>query len=86
MRSSNLCALAEKDYIKYALEVVAKKEILEITDRNFEYFVEMPHLEILTGAPTDLLKGMVNKIFTLRNQCQELINTISGNLVVYNSS
>lgn len=45
----------------------------------------MPHLESLTGKPTDLLKGMVNKIFFLRNKEQELINTISGNLVVYNT-
>ena len=44
----------------------------------------MQHLELLTGKSTDLLKGMVNKVFTLKNKEQELITTISGNLVLYN--
>lgn len=35
IKFSKLCALAEADYIKYALEVATKKENIEITDRNF---------------------------------------------------
>lgn len=41
----------------------------------------MPHFEIVTGKSTDLLKGMINKSFQLKEKNEELINTISGNLV-----
>lgn len=44
----------------------------------------MLHFEIVVGKSTDLLKGMVNKSFQLRDKNEELINTISGNLVHFN--
>ena len=80
---AKLCALADSDYIRYALEVATKKDRIELTDRNFEQFLDMPHLELLIGKPSNLLKGMINKIFTLKNKDDELVNTISGNLVIF---
>lgn len=44
----------------------------------------MPHFETATGNSSDLLKGMFNKSFNLKKKDEELINTISGNLVIFN--
>ena len=46
----------------------------------------MAHFELLTGDPLDLLKGTLSKSFQLKNKNEELINTISGNLVLYNKN
>lgn len=80
MKYSRLGGMADADYVKYALQLL-KMPVTEIGDRDFEYFVEMPHFEVVTGKSSDLLKGMVNKSFQLRQKNEELINTISGNLV-----
>ena len=40
---NKICSLADLDYIKYALELSDKKDLANISDRDFEYFVEMPH-------------------------------------------
>lgn len=44
----------------------------------------MSHFELLTGDPVELLRGTLSKSFQLKNKEEELINTISGNLVWYN--
>ena len=46
----------------------------------------MEHFQLLTGDPVELLRGTLSKSFQLKNKDEELINTISGNLVVYKKS
>ena len=44
----------------------------------------MAHFQLITGDPVELLRGTLSKSFQLKNKDEELINTISGNLVLYN--
>ena len=44
----------------------------------------MSYFQLITGDPTELLRGTLSKSFQLKNKEEELINTISGNLVLYN--
>lgn len=46
--------------------------------------MELPHFKSLIGQPKDLLVNMKVKVFSLKDVTQELVNTVSGNLVLYN--
>lgn len=47
--------------------------------------MEMPHFEEIVGKSSDLLKGVINKSIHLKAEGEQLVNTISGNLVLFNS-
>lgn len=61
-----------------------KKEVEEITEDVFGKFVELPHFGVSMGDTKDLLKNMKVKVFNVKDSTQELVNTVSGNLVLYN--
>ena len=84
MDYNKLSTLIDSDYIKYALEILHKKEVGKFSDRDFQTFIQMAHFQLITGDPVELLRGTLSKSFQLKNKDEELINTISGNLVLYN--
>lgn len=44
----------------------------------------MPHFSGFSDQSKELLQNMIVKTFSLKEPTQELVNTISGNLVTYN--
>ena len=81
---NDLIILMDSDYIRTSIESTLKKEVGDITDYVFGKFVELPHFKALIGQPKDLLVNMKVKVFSLKDVTHELVNTVSGNLVLYN--
>jgi hypothetical protein len=51
---------------------------------HFEHFLEMAYFDKIVGNIRDIYKGTINKSFPLSAPNEELIHTISGNLVQFN--
>jgi len=76
--------LTDIDYIKYVLELQQKKDFKRFKTRHFENFLDLIYLDRLVGNIRDLYKGATCKIFPMAVEHEELIHTISGNLVHFN--
>ena len=72
------------DYIKSVLELQSRKECTSLTDAHFETYLELPFFDRFVGSKKDLFKGAINKCFPLHQKNEELVHTISGNLVHFN--
>jgi hypothetical protein len=44
----------------------------------------MVHFETIVGNASDLLKGTTSKSFDLKTNSEQVVDTISGNLLIFN--
>jgi hypothetical protein len=65
------------------LEIQNKKETSQFTSRHFESYLELVFFDRVVGNIRDMLKGATNKVFPMENPNDELIHSISGNLVLF---
>jgi hypothetical protein len=42
------------------------------------------HFEEMMGNSVDLLKGTTSKAFELKNKTEQVVDTVSGNLLIFN--
>jgi hypothetical protein len=66
------------------LELQEKKEHKNFTSKHFEHYLDLIFFERLVGHIRDIYKGAICKVFTMSVGHEELIHTISGNLVHFN--
>lgn len=76
-----LCTITDIDYIKSVLELQNRKEFTRFTDDHFVNYLELPFFDHIVGNKKDLFKGAINKCFALLKNNEQLVHTISGNLV-----
>lgn len=64
---SKLITLTDADYIRSTLEAINKKEVLAISEEQFEDFIELKHFQQVIGEPNQLLTNLIVKIFNLKD-------------------
>lgn len=79
-----LCDITDGDYVRSVLLSLEKASIQELSDREFEKVLNLHHFEEVTGNPLELLKGTTTKSFELKNKFEQVVDTVSGNLLIFN--
>lgn len=77
--------MTDLDYIKFVLELQLKQEQHDFTNRHFENYLDLIFLDKLVGNIRDSYKGAITKVFPMAAPHEELIHTVSNNLVHFNT-
>ena len=66
------------------LEIQTKKESREFKNKDFVSYLDLVYWDRLVGEIRNIYKGAICKIFPMEKGHEELIHTVSGNLVHFN--
>jgi hypothetical protein len=79
-----LCTPLDNDYIMSVLNFKNKTALSLLRQQDYEYFINEEYFGEIIGETTEFLKGTIAKSFPLKNPDEDLVKTVSGNLVHYN--
>lgn len=79
-----MCTPVDDDYIMGVLNLKKKQTITLLKQAHFEEYFNEEFFHAVMGDTRELLKGTVRKVFPLKTLDEEMVSTVSGNLVVYN--
>ena len=61
----------------------SKQEKERFSNHDFENYLDLVFFDRVVGNIRDTLKGATNKVFPMQPEREELIHTISGNMVLF---
>lgn len=79
-----LCTPLDNDYISNVLNFKNKASTAILTQQDYEDFLNEEYFGEIIGETTEFLKGTIVKSFPLKNPDEDLVKTVSGNLLHYN--
>lgn len=79
-----LSDITDGDYVRSVLVTLEKGSVQNLTDKEFEKVLNMMHFEEIVGNSVELLKGTTTKSFELKNKAEQVVDTVSGNLLIFN--